>query len=177
MPEGSEAIRFLGETIGFWIQTVSFVFSAVGAIAVIYHNNQQARKRATIDLVLNNNTNKELLEAKRKVASYHEQNINISTFACKDLSEKPESHEIMTLLNNYEFIASGIKEGAFDEEIYKRMNRSVLMRDWEATNSFVVELRKIFKKDTIYSEFEWLNNKWKNSEIPKKPKLLGRFKK
>ena len=175
MPATNDVVLYWGETIGFWIQTVAFVFSAVGAILIIYRNDRQARKRATIDLVLHNNTNTELNEAKKKIASYHAAGTNLSQYACKDLSEKPESQYMMTLLNNYEFIASGIKEGAFDEDIYKRMNRSVLIRDWEAMNSFVVELRKIFKKDTIYSEFEWLNNKWKNSEIPKKPTILNLF--
>ncbi|MHB1678058.1 MAG: DUF4760 domain-containing protein [Sulfuriferula sp.] len=38
-------------------------------------------------------------------------------------------------MNNYKFIAAGIKEGAFDEEIYKWMKHSILIRDRDALSA------------------------------------------
>lgn len=69
------------------------------------------------------------------------------------------------MLNNYEFIATGIKEGAFDEEIYKRVTRSLFLKDWNGMCSWIVELRRITGVETIYSEFEWLAMRWKNNHI------------
>lgn len=44
---------FLGETIAFWVQTGILFSSALIAIYVIYHNGKMARRRATIDLIIN----------------------------------------------------------------------------------------------------------------------------
>ncbi|MFH4377144.1 DUF4760 domain-containing protein, partial [Acinetobacter baumannii] len=52
--------------------------------------------------------------------------------ACEELADNPEENDvIMTILNHYEFIASGIFEKALDEEIYKRMKKGILVRDWK----------------------------------------------
>jgi len=48
-PAVQEPIRLLGESIGFWIQTVAFVISALSAALIILHNGVTARRRATVD--------------------------------------------------------------------------------------------------------------------------------
>ncbi len=62
-----KSIGWLGETWGFWVQTGAFVLSAVAAVAVIYFNGRQARKRATIDLMLHQKNNQKLLEDTKTV--------------------------------------------------------------------------------------------------------------
>lgn len=46
------ASLIFGETLGFWVQTGAIVLSAIGAIAVIWHNGKTAKRRATIDLII-----------------------------------------------------------------------------------------------------------------------------
>lgn len=163
--ESAKITLWLGETLGFWIQTGAFVLSAIGAIAIIYNNSHQAKKRATIDLVLHELTNPEIIEAKKQIAQYHDSQIDFTNLSCKEHKAKPENGYIRTVLNNYEFIAAGIKEGAFDEEIYKRMKRSILIRDWDALAAYVAEIRRRTGREKIYIEFQWLAERWKKSEI------------
>jgi hypothetical protein len=47
--ESVKIVFWLGESLGFWVQTGAFILSAFGAIAIIYNNSHQAKKRATID--------------------------------------------------------------------------------------------------------------------------------
>lgn len=164
-PETIEVVRWLGETKGFWIQTGAFIFSALGAIGIIYNNSHQAKKRATIDLVLHESGNPTLLAAKKEISKYHDTKVNFTELSCGANSIKPENGHIQTVLNNYEFIASGIKEGAFDEEIYKRMKRSITVRDWKAFSGYIAELRRSRGHETLYIEFEWLARRWENSHI------------
>lgn len=163
--ETAEVVRVLGETMGFWIQTGAFVFSAFGAIAIIYNNSHQAKKRATIDLALHEYDNEQIREAKKQLRKFQDDAVNITELACGNHHSKPENDYIQTLLNHYEFIAAGIKEGAFDEEIYKRMKRSIIIHHWHALSAYIAERRRVLERDQLYMEFEWLAKRWENSII------------
>ena len=53
---------------------------------------------------------------------------------------------ILDILNYYEFIACGIREGAFDYRIFHRLYRSNLIGIWDDCESFVLEYRKKVSK-------------------------------
>ncbi|AWG96463.1 DUF4760 domain-containing protein [Actinobacillus pleuropneumoniae] len=78
------------------------------------------------------------------------------------LDNEEKNHAILDILNNYEFMASGIQEGAFDEEIYKRMKRSLIIQDWEILDIYIQALRKREQRPKLFCEFEWLAKKWKD---------------
>lgn len=164
--EAAKAVFWLGETLGFWIQSGAFIITAVGAVAIIYNNSHQAKKRATIDLVLHESQNPILMEAKKQVSKYHDTKVNFTELSCGEHCLKPENGFIQIVLNNYEFTAAGIKEGAFDEKIYKRTKYSLILRDWNAFSGYIAELRRAKNRNTLYMEFEWLAKRWGNRPIP-----------
>jgi hypothetical protein len=94
----------------------------------------------------------------------HEDRANNFT---KYLSDKgaPEFQHIMRVLNNYEFIAAGIREDALDEEIFKRVQWSVVMKDWAALSGCVMELRSSSERPTLFQEFESLSKRWKEKPL------------
>lgn len=163
--EATDSAWLLGETLGFWIQTTIFFVSAIGAIAIIYNDSHQNKKRATIDLALHETQNEKLALAKEQVSKLHANGTNFTPFACGSNKSKTENKHFQTLLNNYEFIASGIKEGAFNELLYHRMRRSIIIRDWNSFEGYINELRKTNKNNKIYCEFEWLAKRWVKKEI------------
>ena len=61
------------------------------------------------------------------------------TFA--DNLEAPENEFLQIILNAREFAATGIKKGAFDEDIYKHMVCSMVIKDWDLLESYIIELR------------------------------------
>lgn len=166
--EQAAKIMLLGESIGFWIQTGAFFISAIGAVYVIRANGKQARNRATIDLVFQQKHDMELIKARAKVVELHEKNdTNLAKYLHDKKSE--EYVAIRVTLNNYEFIATGIREGAFDEAIYKRMRYSVVMKDWEALEGVLVEIRNMTGIKTLFQEFEWMCRRWKKSPLTDEP--------
>lgn len=183
MPEAQAAVVFLGESIGFWIQTGAFVLSAgFAGFAVVYNakqvkllrgqtesNEKFARRRATVDVAMHERQDQKLQNHRQKFAEMHESSANFTRLACSPLVEnKQENEAILAILNNYEFIASGIREEAFDEEIYKRMKRSLIIRDWDTLKPYVTELRNKEKRPKLFVEIEWLAEKWR-SETSEKP--------
>lgn len=82
--------------------------------------------------------------------------------------DKPESEEYKAILlsvNTYEFMSSGIREGAFDEATYKRIRYSTVLKDWGALGGFIVEFRRAKKRNTLFQDFEWLHDRWKANPL------------
>lgn len=173
--ETAKTALLLGETMGFWIQSGAFILSALGAIAIIFNNSHQAKKRATIDLVLHELSDQAVIDAKNSVRKYRESGMPFTELAGKAHDENPLNGNLQTVLNHHEFVATGIKEGAFDEEIYKRMKRSLVLRDWEALQPYITEKRRQEQRDKLFVEFEWLANRWKSSPIDPEVSKARRF--
>jgi hypothetical protein len=77
----------------------------------------------------------------------------------------PEYKAIMLSLNTYEFVACGIRTGAFSEKVYKRLRCTLLIRDWESFEGFVTEFRKLRGGGAFFQDFEWLYKRWKKSPL------------
>ena len=69
------------------------------------------------------------------------------------------------ILNTHEFVAAGIRKGAYSETLYKHMRFSATMRDWKACEGFIAEFRRQHKVDTIWQEFECLAKRWKKHPL------------
>lgn len=163
---------YLGETVGFWVQTGAIVVSALFAGFQVKSlrkqntsNDLQWRQRATIDAVISDRKDRGLIRSRRLYARLKSQCTNFDALGSTPLLEnEKENHAILDILNNYEFMAAGIKEGAFDEEIYKRMKRSLIIQDWIILDIYIQSLRKQEGRPKIFCEFEWLAKKWMNEK-------------
>lgn len=163
---------FLGETIGFWIQTSAIVLSALFAGQQLRslrkqntNNDLQWKQRATIDAVMSDRKDVGLIQSRRLFAKMKSEDENFDALGSNPLLDNEDkNHAILDILNNYEFMAAGIQEGAFDEEIYKRMKRSLIVKDWETLEIYIKALRKREKRPKLFCEFEWLAKKWKDEK-------------
>lgn len=138
--------------------------SALGAVGVIYYNGKQARTRALIDLIIQQKTDHTLLAATKKVYQLAQTGQNHLTDYLKD-KDSEEFKAILTVLNNQEFIAVGIREKAFSESIYKEMQCSNVLKIWRATKGFATELRTRESKNTLFQDFECLAERWEKTPI------------
>jgi hypothetical protein len=161
-PAAQDAAQFLGESIGFWIQTGAVFLSAVAAIYIIYHNGKLAKRRALIDLIIQQKSDEKLIEATREVYALSKAGNHIS-----QLVDSDKEPTILRVLNNQEFIAVGIRKGAFDESVYKEIQCSNVLKLWTATSGFIQEIRKIDGKNTIFQDFEHLAKRWEKNPIKK----------
>lgn len=167
---------YLGETIGFWIQTLGF-WIQTGAICLsVYYASKQvinlakqsmqadkkARQRCTIDAVLAEKKETALSRSRMRFAEMKRDNENFTALAIEFASNnKLEDNEhILNILNNYEFMAAGIREGALDEDVYKRMKRRLIIKDWQTLDVYIAALRKGEGRCKLFVEFQWLAEKW-----------------
>lgn len=160
--EIAKTIGWLGESWGFWIQTGAFFLSAIGAIAVIYYNGKQARLRALIDLIVQQKLDHELVEATRRVNKLHGEGQSWTKHLDPQCEERKD---ILLILNNLEFIAVGVRLKAFDENTYKQMQCTNVLRLWDASKGFIEEIRRERKRDTLFQDLEKLALRWKRNPI------------
>ena len=173
-----ESAQFLGESYGFWVQTGAVILSIIvtgffarkaiisngkTAKETLEHNQLMQQKRATIDLILQENQDQELIKAKITIAALPD---NASFIEYLDVNEndQPSKKEvkdcIRILLNRYEFIALGIKNEAFEESIYKDFTNT-----WKKAKPMIMELRRRKEQNTYYQEFELLADRWLQSPL------------
>lgn len=163
-PAAAKIVWWLGETIGFWIQTGAFFLSAIAAVFVIYHNGKLAKKRALIDLIINQKSDAGLTNATRRVYELQDSGNHLSSLVGTDSEDR---RIILQVLNNQEFIAVGIRLGAFDEAVYKQLQYNNVVKLWNATSGFIHELRKIDDRTTLFQDFETLSKRWLKDPIKK----------
>lgn len=157
-----ETAFFLGESIGFWVQTGAAFLSALAAIGVIYHNGKLAKQRALIDLIIQQKSDAELTTATQRVYHLHETGNHLSSLVGDDSEDR---RVLLKVLNNQEFIAVGIRLGAFDEKVYQQLQCSNVLKLWSATSGFIHEIRKIDGKNTLFQDFENLSRRWEKKPI------------
>jgi len=162
--EAVSGTAFWGLSLGNWsdiIQTTAIAITGIVAVFAIRSNAKMSRHRATIDLLLSQRTDINLSKAKKTMTRLHsDPSSSITALACKGKESDEDRHHVLTILNNYEFIALGIREKALDEDVYKRAHYSMLMRDWRATQAFITEFRTQNNTPTTFQEFEYLYKRW-----------------
>lgn len=110
-------------------------------------------------------TDQNLIESKKAVGAIHNNGGDFTSLATRDKAQDETRSHILSIINNYEFIALGIREGALDESIYKRAVYSQVMRDWRAMKAFIMELRRQNQIDTLFQEFELLAKRWDQQKL------------
>jgi hypothetical protein len=160
----AESVKWLGESPGFWVQTFVLFVSAVAALWLIKSSTKIEKRRATIDLVLHQQHDAAFQDARVWLNKMREEKMELSVFASKP--DSAEYKHIMLVLNTHEFVASGIREGAFNEDTYKRMRYSTIRNDWKSLCAFIKDFRIIHdNRETLFQDFQWLNSKWEKSAL------------
>ncbi len=166
----SEEIILLGVPLVTWIQSLSvfvaacaLIFNALQVKAVKTQNTQnekKARQRATIDLALHERIDSKFIECRKKFAELRDQD-KLTAIACNVDANKSDNDAIMGFLNHYEFLACGIFEEAIDGELYKRMMKTSVIRDFDSLKPYIMEIRNKRKNNNFYIEIEKLVEQWR----------------
>jgi hypothetical protein len=144
---------------GLFAQAGAIIVSALGVIAGINWNVRIARRRATLDIVLNEQTHETPLAERTSFVKLKRAG-SLDSWASQNNPESPETETIRAVLNRYELVAIGIRKSTLDAGIYKLWCRTTLVRDWVAVKPFVVKIRRENNIPTLYCEFERLAIKW-----------------
>ncbi|WP_158813086.1 DUF4760 domain-containing protein [Methylocapsa sp. S129] len=144
---------------GLCVQTGAIVVSAIGVIFSIAWNVRIARRRATLDLLINEQTHETPLSERTEFLKAKNGG-DLAKWAAPGNESAKEAVAMRAVLNRYELVAIGISEGTIDEGLYKKWCRSTLVNDWISVKPFVTQLRANTRVWTVFSDFEALAKKW-----------------
>jgi hypothetical protein len=152
-----EAVK-IAQTYGLWIQTGAILASAIAALLLILWTKKVACRRATLDLIMIEQTNRGHIRDRQQFIRLRDAG-NLVHWAMVAQAASRETAIIRATLNRYELVAIGIFEGTLDNTIYYRWCRTTLVRDWIACKPFVTQLRH-GNNAAYFCEFEKLAKKW-----------------
>lgn len=145
------------------------ILTAIGVFVAAYgvmRNTENAKKRATIDMIMAERNNTELQQAIKRVNELSKiQNCILATYTSDSEDTKQDKSYILTVLNQREFVCAGLLGGALHEKMYKDFQYSMLLRDWDNLSGFVSELRRMRNAPTAFQEFETIARKWKRHPL------------
>ena len=81
-----------------------------------------------------------------------------------------EAEAFRRIANHYEFVASGLRNGDFDERLFRDSERASVVTFFEKAEEYIRSLRNVRRRTAIYEHLEWLADRWER----KRPKLLQR---
>jgi hypothetical protein len=153
-----------------WFQNAILVFSAWIAIRTLSSSSRHERRRATVDIVRDQQKDDVLIKARATIRSVQDASGKIDFNPILAQKDSAELRAIYDVLNSYEFMASGLRTGAFDEETYKRMYYNTVVSHWSLFHEFIEKYREKFKKEnpgvaglaagTLYQDFQTLATNW-----------------
>jgi hypothetical protein len=78
--------------------------------------------------------------------------------------EKEENKDLRAafrfVLNHYEFMAAGVRNGDFDEHLLRDSERGTIIFLYSGCHNHIWNLRKDRPRMTLYEHLEWLNKRW-----------------
>ena len=136
--------------------------SAIAAFAVIRDARRTANRRATLDLILHQESDAELIEARAGFNKIKAGEIKPSAYGKPDKRGTPESEHLRTVLNIHELTSVAIQEGVIDECVYRRWFNSTFISDYEVTKDYIGEMRKTHSNPMAFAEFEKTALAWRD---------------
>ncbi|MCZ8181618.1 MAG: DUF4760 domain-containing protein [Beijerinckiaceae bacterium] len=147
-----------------FIQAGGVVFSAAAAGLYAYvqvrANRRIARERATLDLLIKREWDKDYLDHKAHFNRLRDAEGGLEKWMCVEHRNSDEANSIRYIMNDYELIALAISRGVIDEVIYKAWFRGSMIRDFRAAEIAISRARTLANSARIYVEWEQLAQTW-----------------
>ena len=135
--------------------------AATVAYLTIGQNRETARKRATLDVILNREWGKQFLELKKPYFEARDSDAGLAATVTATTPEaKKTLQEVYSYLNYFELIAVSMRAGILDEDFYKNWMKSIFIQRWHEADDMVKKLREVKDKPKLFEHFEALATKW-----------------
>ena len=144
------------------LATVGWVYTARRARSL-------ARKQHTINVILKTNFSERFLHSRSQIAPF------LKADKCPKEIMNGENEELRAhfrdILNHYEFVSAGMRNGDFDEKLLKDSEKSTYLSLYRCCEPYIWGLRNNRQRMSIYEHLEWVHLRWET----KKPGLIVCF--
>ncbi|MCF3479581.1 DUF4760 domain-containing protein [Stenotrophomonas maltophilia] len=152
-----------------FFRNVAFLVGVMVAVLSVISVRATARRKQSADVIFATRNDELLRKGIRLIReeALHE-NSNIRKYARAPEAQSENAAAIRYVLNHFEYVAVGIRNGIYDEGMFKEASYSTIMEIRRHSETYIADVRTEQKRDTIYQEFCWLCERWKKK--PLKPR-------
>jgi hypothetical protein len=140
--------------IGACAATIGWIYTARRAHIL-------SRKQYMITVILNASSNERFIRQRDLIAP-HLKNGQCPTLWLNGNHDQLRD-ALRDVLNHYEFVAAGLRNGDFDEKLLKDSERSTFVRLFARCEEYIWQLRNGRERMTIYEHLEWLHQRWEKA--------------
>lgn len=94
----------------------------------------------------------------------------------KQEHNKDLAGEFRFVLNHYEFMCAGLRNGDFDEKLVKDSERGTIVGLFSCCEQYIYTLRDNRDRQSIYEHLEWIYNRWNVKRPGQLQALWERFR-
>ena len=159
-----DALGAWWDAVDHHVATVAVVASAVGALWIVIASHRISRRRATLDIILQTESDKDLIRARKIFTRILEGNEKPEFWGMKENRKSDEAHAIRTVLNIHELMAVSIQEGVIDERVWRRWYNRGYISDYNEMVGYIKQVRAWKNNPALYKEFELLAQRWERDQ-------------
>ena len=163
------SVYSIWHSYGSDIQSGAVVLSAIAAFALILDNRRTAKRRGTMDLILHQESDRELVEARVEFNRIKASEVRPSIYGKPDRKNEPQAQIIRRVLNVHELTAVAVKERVIDESVYRSWFNTTYIKDHDAMKDYIAEARKTYENPNAFCEFETMALRWQNDKSWRAP--------
>ncbi len=138
------------------VTLIAAILATIGWLWTARRNRFLARKQHTLNVMLQASFNRDFRDSQDKIRPH------IADKKCPDIldPEHPLRGHFREVLNHYELIAAGIRNGDFDERMVLDTQRGTLLAAYETCEAVIFQMRDQRSRQAIYEHLEWLHKRW-----------------
>ncbi|HGO5824188.1 TPA: DUF4760 domain-containing protein [Mannheimia haemolytica] len=168
--ETSFSIEAMAKFLQEWSslgQLLVISLTAFIAMCTMISARKTSKEKATLDVVLSDYKDSDLVEASRTIFDIVRKDSNhlYTVFQNKKGEYSKERNSLLLVVNRYEFYASAINHGILDERLFKRSHCSNFIKLWDAVSPTVMSIRDKERKETLFKDLEILVLRWKSKPL------------
>lgn len=145
---------------------LSAIVAFIGVSRTLKETRRQHCDRATLDYIMGRNKDDRFLSCFKIARKLDlEEGFDMKSLATAEKSSDPDAEDIRYILNQYEYLAVGIKNNIYNEKMLKESIFSTTINLFKSTKPFIEAVNERIVKDggkgSAYCEFEALARRWK----------------
>ena len=136
---------------------VAALFATMGWLYAARRARTLAKKQHTFNLLIRSNFDQTLRDALSALSPHLRARL-LPDVTSEDRSELRDA--LRLVLNHYEFVASGIRNGDLDEALVRHSERGTILTLIECSSDYIHAMRNTRRRRSIYEHLEWIHDRW-----------------
>ncbi|HEN8710605.1 TPA: DUF4760 domain-containing protein [Pseudomonas putida] len=138
------------------------------AVVSVISVKSTAKKKQTADLLFGTRSDEKLTAGYRCLQELHNgSGINIRTLANGGEEHSDKANSVRYVLNHWERVFVGLRQGIYDEQMLREANYNVVLRMYDQARPFIEAVREKSQVKTYWQCLEQAVERWRKKPLAK----------